>query len=341
MKFSARQIAEALDGTTVGNPDVEVSRFSKIEEGEPDSITFLSNPKYTHYIYETKASVVLVDKEFTAEKDISPTLIVVDDAYKGIAKLLEFANGMRYNKVGVHQQAHVDESAQLGSDCFVGAFAYIGYKAKIGNNVKIYPNVYVGDEAVIGDNTILYPGCKIYDQCVVGANCTIQAGAAIGGDGFGFKPNGNDSYDKVFHMGNVVIEDNVEVGANTTVDRATIGSTILRKGVKLDNLIQIAHNVVVGENTVIAAQTGIAGSTKIGANCMIGGQVGIVGHIEIADNVKIAAQSGISASIREEDIVQGSPAMNIKDFKKSYIYFRKLPDVIERIERLERDKKDD
>lgn len=341
MKFSARQIAEALDGTTVGDPDVEVSRFSKIEEGEPNSITFLSNPKYTHFIYETKASVVLVDKQFTAEKNIEPTLIVVDDAYKAIAKLLEFANGLKYNKVGVDQKAHIDDSAEIGEDCFVGAFAYIGYKAKIGNNVKIYPNVYVGDEAIIGDNTILYPGSKIYDQCIVGSSCTIQAGAAIGGDGFGFKPNGNDSYDKVFHMGNVVIEDNVEVGANTTVDRATIGSTILRKGVKLDNLIQIAHNVVIGENTVIAAQTGIAGSTKIGANCMIGGQVGIVGHIEIADNVKIAAQSGISASIRSEDILQGSPAMNIKDFKKSYIYFRKLPDLIERIERLERDKKDD
>jgi UDP-3-O-[3-hydroxymyristoyl] glucosamine N-acyltransferase len=310
--------------------------LSKIEEGEPGSLTFLANPKYTPYVYSTKASVVIVDKDFVPEKKTGATLVRVDSAYQSFAKLLDVYNSILRDKKGIEQPSYIASSAVLGNDCYVGAFAYIGENVRIGNGVKIYPHAYVGDNVVIGDGSTLFSGAKVYSDCVLGAGVALHAGVVIGADGFGFAPvNGND-YRKVAQIGNVVIEDHVEVGANTTIDRATLGSTIIRKGVKLDNLIQIAHNVEIGENTVVAAQTGIAGSTKIGRNCMIGGQVGIVGHITIADGVKVAAQSGIGTSVTNEgEVLQGSPAFAIGDYKRTYVVFRNLPALEKRLRELE------
>jgi UDP-3-O-[3-hydroxymyristoyl] glucosamine N-acyltransferase len=336
MEFTARQIGELLQGNIEGNPDQKVSRLSKIEEGFPGSLSFLANPKYTPYIYQTKASVVIVDDTFLAEQPVNATLIRVSNAYESFVKLLGIYNQIQRDKKGIEQPSYISENASLGKDCYVGAFAYIGNNVTIGDNVKIYPQVYVGDNVTIGKNTTLFAGVKIYSDCQIGADCTLHTGTVIGADGFGFTPNKENQYQKVAQIGNVVIEDHVEVGANTTIDRATLGSTIIRKGVKLDNLIQIAHNVEIGENTVIAAQTGVAGSTKIGKDCMIGGQVGIVGHITIADKVKIAAQSGIGSSIANEgEIVQGSPAFNISDYKRTYVVFRKLPALERKIQELE------
>jgi len=337
MKFSAKQIAELLNGNVEGDPGIEVSKLSKIEEGNAGTLSFLANPKYTQYIYTTTASIVIVSKDFIAEQPISATLIRVDDAYKAFAKLLELYNEILRNKVGISAQAFIAKSAFLGKNVYIGEFAYIGENVEIADNVKIYPQAYIGDNCTIGENTSIFPGVKIYSDNVIGKACTLHSGVVIGADGFGFTPNVENHYMKVSQIGNVVIEDNVEIGANTTIDRATLGSTIIRKGVKLDNLIQIAHNVEIGENTVIISQTGIAGSTKVGKNCMIGGQVGIIGHLKIADNVKIAAQSGIGSNIDEEGaIVQGSPAYKVKDYQKSYIYFRKLPSIVERLEALEK-----
>ncbi len=335
MEFSAKQLAEILNGETEGNPDVLVHKLAKIEEGVEGSLTFLANPQYTPYIYDTDASIVIVSSSFVAEKPVKATLIRVEDAYKGFATLLDYYNQIKSKKAGIEQPSFVAESATLGEEIYLGAFAYIGENAKIGNNVKIYPHCYIGDNVVIGDNTTLNSGVKIYSDCVIGSDCNIHSAVVIGGDGFGFAPNSANQYDKVAQIGNVIIEDHVEVGASSTIDRATLGSTIIRRGVKIDNLIQIAHNVEVGENTVIAAQTGIAGSTKIGKNCMIGGQVGIVGHLIIGDNVKIAAQSGIGSNLKDGEIVQGSPSFNIGEYKKSYVYFRKLPTLVDRIEKLE------
>jgi len=335
MEFSARQIADVLEGEIIGDPKAMVDHFAKIEEGDQRALSFLANPKYTPHIYETGASIVIVNKSFVAEKELKPTLILVDDAYQSFTKLLAFANEFKTKKLGVEQPSFIDPTAEIGENVYIGAFAYVGQNVHIGKGVKIFPNTFIGDNVKIGEGTLIYAGTRIYADCEVGAFCTLHSGVIIGGDGFGFAPNGQATYDKVFHLGNVVIEDHVEIGANSTIDRATIGSTLIKKGVKLDNLIQIAHNVVVGENTVIAAQTGVAGSTKIGKNCMIGGQVGIVGHITIGDNVKIAAQSGIGSNVKDNEVLQGSPAFHISDYKRAYIYFRKLTELVERLETLE------
>jgi UDP-3-O-[3-hydroxymyristoyl] glucosamine N-acyltransferase len=337
MEFTAQQIAELLQGTVEGDANVKVSRLAKIEEGEPGSLTFLANPAYTPYIYTTQASIVITNADFQPEQPVSATMIRVENAYASFAKLLEVYNTIRRNKSGIEEMSFIDPSATVGEGLYAGAFAYIGKDVKIGNRVKLYPNSYIGDNCIIGDDTTIFAGVKIYSDCIIGKNVTIHSGVIIGGDGFGFQPNSENNYQKVAQIGNVIIEDHVEIGANSTIDRATLGSTIIRKGVKLDNLIQIAHNVEIGENTVIAAQTGVAGSTKIGKNCMIGGQVGIVGHIQIADGVKIAAQSGIGNSLTTpNEIVQGSPAFNISDYKRSYVMFRKLPELEKKIQELQK-----
>ncbi|WP_250436259.1 UDP-3-O-(3-hydroxymyristoyl)glucosamine N-acyltransferase [Hanstruepera flava] len=336
MKFTAEQIAGILEGDIVGNAQVEVSRLSKIEEGTEGSLTFLANPKYTQYIYTTKASIAIVNKSFEPEHTVNSTLIKVDDAYKSFSKLLEYYNQIKLNKSGIDQPTSVSESAQLGENIYLGAFTYVGDNAKIGDNVKIFPNCYIGDNVTIKDNTVVFSGAKIYSECVVGSNCVINSGAIIGADGFGFTPNDKGEYSKVPQIGNVILEDFVDIGAATTIDRATLGSTIIRRGVKLDNQIQIAHNVEIGKNTVIAAQTGIAGSTKIGENCQIGGQVGIVGHITIGNNVKIQAQSGIGRNVADNEVLQGSPALGYGDYNKSYVYFKNLPRLAKTINDIEK-----
>ena len=340
MEFTATQIAELLGGEVVGNPEITVNTLSKIEEGHPGSVSFLTNLQYTPYIYKTNASIVIVNRDFVPERAITSTLIKVDDAYVAFAKLLEFYNTVKNNKTGIEQLSFIAPSSTLGDDCYVGAFAYVGERCTIGKNVKIYPHVFIGDDVTIGDNTNLFSGVKVYPECVLGNNVTIHGGSIIGADGFGFAPNSENSYNKIAQIGNVIIEDHVEIGASTTIDRATMGSTIIRKGVKLDNLIQVAHNVEIGENTVIAAQTGIAGSTKIGKNCLIGGQVGIIGHLKIGDNVKIAAQSGIGKNVPDGQVMQGSPAFGIGDYVRSYAMFRRLPEIASKVNDLEKRKND-
>ncbi|MFK8267654.1 UDP-3-O-(3-hydroxymyristoyl)glucosamine N-acyltransferase [Capnocytophaga cynodegmi] len=330
MKFTALQIANILHGEVEGNPDVEVYKLSKIEEGEEGSITFLANPKYKNYIYTTKASVAIVNKTFEAESELSVTLVKVDDAYSAFSKLLEYYNQIKLNKRGIEDPTFISKSAQIGQDVYVGAFSYIGENVVIGNNVKIYPNTYVGDNVTIGDNTTLFAGCKIYSETIIGKYCTLHAGVILGADGFGFAPVQEGFYNKVPQIGNVIIEDYVDIGAGSTIDRATLGSTIIRKGVKLDNQIQIAHNVEIGRNTVIAAQTGVAGSTKIGESCMIGGQVGIVGHLNIGNRVKIQAQSGVIRNVEDDEVLQGAPAIGYSDYNKSYVIFKKLPTLMKR-----------
>lgn len=336
MKFTAAQIAGILEGEVEGNPEVVVSKLSKIEEGIPESLSFLSNPKYTQYIYTTKASAVIVDKNFKAENEINTTLIRVDDAYKSFSKLLEYYNQVKMNKTGIEQPVFISESANHGENIYIGAFAYISDNVKIGDNVKIYPNVYIGDNVIIANNVTLFSGAKIYSDTQIGNNCVIHSSAILGADGFGFSPNEKGEFIKVPQTGNVIIEDNVDIGAATSIDRATLGSTIIRKGVKLDNQIQIAHNVEIGKNTVIAAQTGIAGSTKIGENCMIGGQVGIAGHLSIGNNVRIQAQSGIGRNVKDNETLQGSPAFTYNDYNKSYVHFKNLPKIIHRLTTLEK-----
>lgn len=339
MQFTASQIAAMLGGNVEGNPDTVVSSLSKIEEGKPATLTFLANPKYTEYIYSTGASIAIVGDDFAPEKTLpnTLTLIRVKDAYGSFAKLLEAYNQLRKPKPGIDEKAAVSASASIGENVYIGPFCYIGEGAVIGKGVSIYPNSYIGDGSKIGNNTVVYAGVRVYSDCQIGSDCTLHSGVIIGGDGFGFSPNSENNYAKVPQIGNVIIEDHVEVGANTTIDRATLGSTIIRRGVKLDNLIQIAHNVEIGENTVIAAQSGVAGSTRIGKNCMIGGQVGIVGHLTIADGTKIAAQSGVGHDIKEPNtIIQGSPAFGIMDYKKSYVGFRKLPELMQQIQELQK-----
>lgn len=340
MEFSAQQIATLLNGTIEGDPNATVNNVSKIEEGAPKTLSFLANPAYTNYIYTTNASIVIVNKSLALDKPVKSTctLIRVENAYESFAKLLQLYAQAKGQKTGVEQPSFISPSANLGKDCYVGAFAYIGENVKIGNNVKLYPHVYIGDNTTVGDNTTLFPGVKVYHECKIGSGCTVHAGTVIGSDGFGFAPNSEGhAFEKVPQIGNVVIEDNVEIGSNSSIDRATMGSTILRKGVKLDNLVQIAHNVEVGENTVIAGLSGVAGSSKVGKNCMIGAQVGIAGHLKIANGVKIAGQSGIGASIEKEgEIVQGSPAFNIGEYKRSYVLFRGLPKLNDRINDLTR-----
>ena len=336
MKFTAAQIAGILEGEVEGDPEVEVSKLSKIEEGMPESLSFLSNPKYTPYIYTTKASVVIVDKNFKAENKIDATLIRVDNAYKSFSKLLEYYNQVKMNKTGIEQPVFISESAHYGENIYIGAFAYIGDNVKIGDHVKIYPNVYIGDNVTIGNKVTLFSGAKIYSDTQIGNNCVIHSSAILGADGFGFAPNEKGEFIKVPQTGNVIIEDNVDIGAATSIDRATLGSTIIRKGVKLDNQIQIAHNVEIGKNTVIAAQTGIAGSTKIGENCMIGGQVGIAGHLSIGNNVRVQAQSGIGRNVKDNETLQGSPALTYNDYNKSYVHFKNLPKIINRLNTIEK-----
>lgn len=339
MKFKADQIAEILGGEIVGDENAEVYKLAKIEEGEVGALTFLSNPKYTEFIYDTKASIAIVNNDFIPEKEIDITLIKVPDAHKAFLMLLDFYNEAKNNKTGIEQPSHINDSATIGENLYLGAFAYISGNVKVGDNVKIFPNVYIEDNVVIGNNTTIYAGAKIMSETVIGNNCVINAGAVIGADGFGFAPNEEGVYKKVPQIGNVVIEDNVDVGAATTIDRATLGSTFIRKGVKLDNQIQVGHNVEIGRNTVIAAQTGIAGSSKIGQGCMLGGQVGVAGHLIIGNNVRIQAQSGIGRNIKDNEVIQGSPAFGYSDWNRSYVYFKKLPDLANKINQLEKELK--
>ena len=328
MEFTAQQIADLLDGKVEGDSSASVSNMAKIEEGLPGTITFLANDKYEEYIYSTGATIALVNQTFVPSKSLpkSLTLIKVANAYESLAQLLSYYDQVSQMPSGIEQPSFVSDSAKVGKDVYIGAFAYVGKNAVIGNGVKIFPHTYIGDDVIVDDDSCIYSGVKIYSKCKIGKNCTLHAGSIIGSDGFGFVPNSENNYQKVPQIGNVILDDYVEIGSNSTIDRATMGSTVIKKGAKIDNLIQIAHNVEIGENTVIAAQTGIAGSTKIGKNVMIGGQVGIVGHIKIAEGVKIAAQSGIGNSINKENqIVQGSPAFSIGDFKRCYVLFRGLP----------------
>ena len=334
MKFTAAQIAGILEGEVVGNPEAEVFKLSKIEEGTEGSLSFLANPKYTNYIYSTKATVTIVNNTFDPEQEITTTLIKVEDAYKSFSKLLEYYNQVKLMKSGIEQPSVISDGVTYGSDLYLGSFCYVGKNVTIGKNVKIYPNSFIGDNVTIGDDCVFFAGVRIYSETVIGNRCTIHSGTIIGSDGFGFAPQEDGSYVKVPQIGNVIIEDDVEIGACTTVDRATLGSTIIRKGVKLDNHIQVAHNVEIGENTVIAAQTGIAGTTKIGKNCLIGGQVGFAGHLTIGDGVKIQAQSGIGKNLEAGEVVQGSPAFNYGDFAKAFVHFRNLPKIVTDLEEL-------
>lgn len=335
MEFTAKTIAEFLNGEIIGNPDVKVSTAAKIEEGTPGTISFLANPKYSKYLYTTKASIVIINKDFEVEQEVSCTMIKVDDAYQAFASLLELQNQAKPVKTGVHDTAIIEENVKTGKDLYLGAYSYIGENTVVGNNVKIYPQVYIGDNVKIGDNSTIYAGVQIYESCVIGNDCVIHSGTVIGSDGFGFAPRTDQDYKKIPQVGNVILEDWVEIGANTTIDRATMGSTIIRRGVKLDNLIQVAHNVEIGENTVIAAQSGISGSAKVGKNCMFGGQVGLAGHLTIADGVIIGAQAGVPSSIDKPGIiVQGSPPQEIRDFQRSAVLIRRLPDLKAKIDNL-------
>lgn len=336
MEFKAKDIAALLKGVVEGDENITVSDVSKIEEGHPNTLAFLANPKYEHYLYTTKASVVLVNQDFNPSAPVSATLIRVASAYDAIAALLQIYENMRPKPTGIEQPSYIGGGTVTGEGLYVGAFAYIGKDVKIGNNVKIYPQAYIGDGVSVGDNTIIYSGVKIYHGCKIGNSCILHAGAVIGADGFGFAPQG-EIYQKVPQIGNVVLEDDVEIGANTCIDRATMGSTLIKKGVKLDNLIQLAHNVVIGENTVIAAQTGIAGTTKVGSNCVFGGQVGIVGHLNIGAGTQIAAQSGISQDIPENSVLRGSPAFDLPKYQKCYVVFRRLPELYGQIKDIEKE----
>ena len=317
MEFTARQIAEILDGKVEGVPEVVVSKLAKIEEGLPGTLTFLANPLYTPHIYTTKASII-------------------ENAYTSFAKLLELFENQQFGKKGISPYAFISRGAKTGEDVYIGEFVSIGENAVIGNRVQLFPQTFIGDNVTIGNNTTIYAGVKIYHDCIVGCDCTLHSGIVIGADGFGFAPLANNQYKKVIQAGNVVIHDNVEIGANTTIDRATLGSTVIHRGVKIDNLVQIAHNVEVGENSVIAAQTGVSGSTKIGKNCMIAGQVGIIGHLTIGDNVKIGAQSGIEHDIKNGDIFLGTPALEAGKTRRLYVYWRNFDQLAKKIYQLEK-----
>lgn len=337
MQFTALQIATLIKGKIDGDPDAKVSHVAKIEEAIEGSLSFIANPKYEEYLYTTKASIIIINDSLQVTEDVKPTLIRVKDAYSGFAFLLEKYNEMsRSGKHGIEQPSYVSKTASIGKDVYIGAFSYIGENVIIGDGVKIYPGCYVGNNVVINVDSKIYSGVKIYEGCSLGCRVVIHSGTVIGGDGFGFAPQNDGKYKKIPQIGNVIIEDDVEIGANTTIDRATMGSTCIRKGVKLDNLIQIAHNVEIGENTVIAAQTGVSGSTKVGKNCVIGGQVGIVGHIHIADGTRINAQSGLSKSITTpNNTLTGSPAYDYKSSLKSQAIFRNLPELHHRLLKLE------
>ncbi len=335
MQFTAAQIAQLLQGTVEGEPNATVTKLSKIEEGGPGSLSFLANPAYTQYVYETTASVVIIGESFELSGPVKTTLVRVADAQGAFAKVLAMYNTIKLDKKGISPQAVFEEGATYGKDCYIGGLAYIGANVKLGNNVKIYPHTYIGDNVTIGDNTTVFANVTIYSDCVVGANCILHSGTVIGSDGFRFA-TGPDGGAKIPQIGNVVLEDDVEIGANCAIDRATLGSTVLRKGVKFDNLIHIAHNVEVGENTYYAAGGVVAGSTKIGKNCMFSGQVGIIGHLKIADGTIIAAQSGISKDTKPGEAYMGSPAWEAGKYRKSYIHFRNLEKIVERVEKLEK-----
>jgi len=338
MQFTAAQISILLNGKIEGNADATVSSFGKIEEAEQGQLTFLANPKYEDFLYSTNASIAIINEAYELRQAVKPTLIRVADAYSAFAQLLGKYQEMATQQMkGIQQPSFICPSAKLGVDVFVGAFCYLGENVKVGANTKIFPNSFIGDNVTIGDNCIIHPGVKIYHDCVLSSHVVVHAGTVIGSDGFGFAPQADGSFKKVPQIGNVVIEDNVEIGANTTIDRATIGSTCIKAGAKLDNLIQIAHNVEVGESTVIAAQAGVSGSTKIGKNVMIGGQAGLVGHIQIADGSKINAQSGVSKSMKEPfTAVTGSPAADYTSALRSQAVFRNLPELEKRIHELEK-----
>ncbi|MCX6326063.1 MAG: UDP-3-O-(3-hydroxymyristoyl)glucosamine N-acyltransferase [Bacteroidia bacterium] len=338
MEFTAATIAGFLKGEIEGNPDIKVNTVAKIEEGQEGALSFLANPKYEHYIYSTASSIVLVDKSFVPSGKIRATLIRVENAYEAFASLLRLVDQSRARKKGIHSTAIIETTAKIGSDVYIGPYSYIGENCIIGDGCSVYPHVYIGDNTKLGKNCTINPGVKIYHDCLVGQGCIIHAGTVIGSDGFGFAPQSESEYTKIPQLGNVILEDHVEIGANVTIDRATMGSTIIRKGVKLDNLIQIGHNVEVGENTVMAAQTGIAGSTKIGKNCMFGGQVGVAGHVKIANGTKVGAQAGIIGEVKAENtIIIGSPAIDYKQFLKSSVIFKILPDMKIKIDTLEKE----
>lgn len=336
MEFSAKQIAGFIEGTIIGDENATVHTFAKIEEGMPGALSFLSNPKYTSYIYETQSSIVLVNKDFEPEHEIKATLIKVDNAYESLAKLMTIYEMSQPKKTGVSSLASIAENAKIGDGCYIAPFACIEEGAVIGNNVYIHSNVTIGSNVRIGDNCILYPHVTVYHDCRIGNNCILHAGAVIGADGFGFAPSA-DGYEKIPQIGIVILEDNVDVGANTCIDRATMGATIIRKGVKLDNLIQVAHNVEIGSNTVMASQVGIAGSTKVGEWCMFGGQVGVAGHIKIGDKVNVGAQSGIPGNVKSGVTLMGYPAIDPKQFARSAAIYKKLPDMYSELGRLQRE----
>lgn len=336
MQLTVKEVARILKGTVEGNEEALIWKPSKIEEGEEGSITFLANPKYTHYLYETHPTAVIVDRKFQPEHPITATLIRVDNPYISVAMMLHTWNNMTRPPRGRSWRSHVGRKSKVGKGCYIGEYAVIGRHVKVGNNVMIYPQVYIGDHCTIGDNTILYPGVKIYRECQVGSNCIIHSGAVIGADGFGFAPTADGSYSKIDQIGNVVIEDDVEIGANTCIDRATMGSTRISRGVKIDNLCQLAHNVIIGENTAMAAQSAVAGSGKVGKNCIMAGQVGVVGHIEVGDHVTIAAQSGVTHNVKSGSVMLGSPATDAAKQKKIFVYQRRLEELVQRIEALEK-----
>lgn len=335
MEFTAKQIADFINGKVEGDANAAVNTFAKIEEGVPGALSFLSNPKYTHYIYSTKSSIVLVNNDVVLEEPVHTTLIRVDNAYECIAKLLQLYQASMPVKKGIDPLAFVSPTAKVGEDCYVGAFAYIGDNAVLGNGTQVFSHAYIGDNVKVGAKCLIKPNVTVYHGCVIGDNVTIHAGSVIGADGFGFAPN-SDGYDKIPQIGIVTIEDNVEIGANTCVDRSTMGSTIVRKGVKLDNLVQVAHNVEIGENTVMSAQVGIAGSTKIGAWCMFGGQVGIAGHSTIGDKTFLGAQSGVPGNIKGNETLIGTPPMEPKAYFKSQAIFRRLPELYKQVASLQK-----
>jgi len=336
MKFTAQQIADALHGKIEGDAEISVSSLSKIEEGAPGTLSFLANPKYTSHIYNTEASIVIVNNDFVAEKEIAATLVRVKDAYSAFADLLEMYQQSKGKPSGISDRAYIAPSATIGKDVYIAEFVSVGEHTVIGNNTLLYPNTTIGNNCKVGNNTTIFAGVKVYEDCVIGSKCTLHAGVVIGADGFGFAPQQDKNYRKVPQIGNVVIEDKVEIGANTCIDRATLGSTIIRKGAIIDNLVQIAHNVEIGENTAVAAQTGISGSTKFGKNCILAGQSGFAGHLNIANGTIVTAQSGVGRNIKEENTMhEGSPAFKHKDFQKSYIHFRRLDGLVKRVNELE------
>jgi UDP-3-O-[3-hydroxymyristoyl] glucosamine N-acyltransferase len=336
MEFSAKQIADLIQGRVEGNEDTKINSFAKIEEGKQGAISFLSNPKYTHYIYDTQSSVVLVNEDLQLERPVNATLIRVKNAYEAVAKLLQFYAQMKPKKTGIDPLASISPKAQIGKDCYIGAFAVIGDNTVIGDNAQIYPHAVIGDNVKMGNDCLIYPNVTIYEGCKIGNRVTIHGGSVIGADGFGFAPN-TDGYDKIPQIGIVTIEDDVEIGANTCVDRSTMGSTLIHKGVKLDNLVQIAHNVEVGENTVMSAQVGVAGSTKIGSWCMCGGQAGFAGHITVGDKTFVGAQCGVNSSVKGNESIIGTPAQEPKSFFKSSVLFRKLPDIYKQLSDLQKE----